>query len=366
MREISRTLDWSSTLAQVKEAVKGDPFWEPYLATSKNDYRLSFHLAIFVEPYLQYILDGKKTVESRFSVHRIPPFGHVQRNDVLLLKRSGGPITGLCQAGEVWYYELDPRSWKHIRQEFTQMLCAQDPEFWTAREHATFATLISLKNVRLIDPIKYLKQDRRGWVVLTERHSQLQLPLGPKPIIIGFSGGLGSGKSTISAALSEATGWRRLSFGDYVRQEARRRNLGDSRGVLQEIGAALVAEPDEFCRNVLNAGGWNHGETLILDGIRHFTVLDSLKRLAGPNEVVLIHIQTKDEVRAKRLKKRGRDDKDILRLLETHSTEKDVHDILLSNAHLIINGVQPISKSLKKILEWLKISQEKRPLSLPI
>jgi len=54
------------------------------------------HLAVFVEPYLQYVLDGKKTVESRFGIHRRPPFGHVSEGDILLLKRSGGPVTGVC------------------------------------------------------------------------------------------------------------------------------------------------------------------------------------------------------------------------------------------------------------------------------
>lgn len=130
------------------------------------------HLAVLVEPYLRYILEGKKTVESRFSERRIAPYGNVQRDDVILLKRSGGPILGLCQVSNRWYYELDPPSWNEIRIEFSKMLCAQDPEFWRQRASAEFATLISLRNVLKIQPIKYSKNDRRGWVVMKPGRKQ--------------------------------------------------------------------------------------------------------------------------------------------------------------------------------------------------
>jgi ASC-1-like (ASCH) protein len=124
------------------------------------------HLAIFVEPYLRYILEGKKTVESRFSERRVAPYESVRRDDVILLKKSGGPIVGLCQATDIWYYELDPQSWRNIRTGFSKMLCAQDPDFWNQRKSAEFATLIRLTNVLKINPFKYVKSDRRGWVVL--------------------------------------------------------------------------------------------------------------------------------------------------------------------------------------------------------
>jgi hypothetical protein len=39
-----------------------------------------------VEPYLGYILEGKKTIESRFSKPLIPPYRRVALGDVVLLK----------------------------------------------------------------------------------------------------------------------------------------------------------------------------------------------------------------------------------------------------------------------------------------
>ena len=79
---------------------------------------------------------------------------------------------GLCQVSNRWYYELDPPSWNEIRIEFSKMLCAQDPEFWRQRASAEFATLISLRNVLKIQPIKYSKNDRRGWVVMKPGRKQ--------------------------------------------------------------------------------------------------------------------------------------------------------------------------------------------------
>jgi hypothetical protein len=169
----------TSLLGDLLAAVQGDPFWESYLAPLVSDVQPAFalHLGIFVEPYLHYILDGLKTVESRFSTRRLAPYHHVEPGDVLLLKQTSGPIVGLCQITHVWFYQLDPQSWQTIRTSFTQALCAQDPEFWAARAHASFATLMRIRQIQTIAPIPFQKRDRRGWVVLRPTTQQLELSL---------------------------------------------------------------------------------------------------------------------------------------------------------------------------------------------
>ena len=170
-------LSWHSNIgSDLASAVQGNPFWEPLAGSiSQNTASFAIHLAIFVEPYLQFVLSGQKTVESRFSVHRCVPYDRVRSGDVILLKRTGGPILGVCQVANAWFYELDPKSWQDIRREFTQALCAQDPTFWKARERASFATLIRLQHVFAITPIRCTKRDRRGWVILQEDPSQPHL-----------------------------------------------------------------------------------------------------------------------------------------------------------------------------------------------
>jgi hypothetical protein len=155
-------------LAQVRMSLVGDGFWEKYLQSHTSEHPLPFaiHLAIFVEPYLRYVLEGRKTVESRFSMRRSAPFERVRRGDILLLKRSGGPLMGITYVADAWFYRLDPQSWNEIRTEYTKALCAQDPSFWHDRKSASFASLMRLEHVRALMPIKYQKSDRRGWVVL--------------------------------------------------------------------------------------------------------------------------------------------------------------------------------------------------------
>ena len=132
----------------------------------QRNFRFGIHLAIFIEPYLQYIIEGKKTVESRFSVNRIAPFKRIFQGDLILLKKSSGPIVGFCLVKDSWFYQLKPSTWNEIRNNFESALCAQDPQFWESRKHASYATLIKLGEFNSFSPIKFRKRDRRGWVVL--------------------------------------------------------------------------------------------------------------------------------------------------------------------------------------------------------
>lgn len=162
-------LNWHRILTEhLLPIIASNEYWTNLISQIISD-ELSpngLHLAVLVEPYLQYILDGKKTVESRFGIRRTTPYGKVFKGDVILLKRSGGPVMGLCQVSEVWSYKLDPDSWQFLRKEFTQSLCAQDPKFWEQRRSASYATLLRISSVLSIEPLPFPKQDRRGWVVL--------------------------------------------------------------------------------------------------------------------------------------------------------------------------------------------------------
>ena len=57
-------------IERVREAVAQNSFWKEYFDDQviQSPPLVSVHLAVLFEPYLQYVLDGKKTIESRFSV----------------------------------------------------------------------------------------------------------------------------------------------------------------------------------------------------------------------------------------------------------------------------------------------------------
>jgi hypothetical protein len=131
-----------------------------------NGKRTQLHLAVFVEPYLRFILDGKKTVESRFSSVRCAPYDKVNTGDLILLKKAGGPVSGICRVDSAWFYEVDRTSLNEIRREFAAQICPADSTFWSARKDKSFATLIRLADVKRLPEFAVSKRDRRGWVTI--------------------------------------------------------------------------------------------------------------------------------------------------------------------------------------------------------
>lgn len=167
--------DWrEDVINDLEDAVRDDSYWSGYLSSLSNKKSASFsiHLGVFIEPFLQYILDGKKTMETRFSIVRCAPYERVEGGDVILLKKSGGEVVGLCQIRSARFYKLEKDSWDEIKT-FARDICAEDPEFWEQRKKASFATLMRIHNVKIITPITVKKRDRRGWVILREASNDL-------------------------------------------------------------------------------------------------------------------------------------------------------------------------------------------------
>ena len=155
-------------IKQLHNAFNQSDFWFSKFEQLTNDPTIRFHLGIFVEPFLQYILDGRKTIESRFSVNQSAPFGKVQAGDILLLKRSGGPIIGLCHIGRVWSYQLTPLLFEKVQKTFASALCLEEgSDFWQRKKKAQYATLMAIDEITCLDSVLYIdKRDRRGWVIL--------------------------------------------------------------------------------------------------------------------------------------------------------------------------------------------------------
>ena len=63
-------------IAAIGQSAKaqGNTFWTRKLTMGTP---VQVHLAVMVEPYLSRVLDGSKTIESRFSRKKIAPWGRV-------------------------------------------------------------------------------------------------------------------------------------------------------------------------------------------------------------------------------------------------------------------------------------------------
>jgi hypothetical protein len=162
--------DTPALLGAVRARLRNRPGWDAALDRVIDPASPErAHLAVMHEPYLSYVLAGRKSVESRFSRHRVAPFGQVGLGDLLLLKSQSGPVTGVARVAHVDSYRLDPVIWASIRNRFSAALCVTDERFWVERREARYATLMRLAAALAVEPLVLEKRDRRPWVVLVPR-----------------------------------------------------------------------------------------------------------------------------------------------------------------------------------------------------
>lgn len=160
--------DWTSDLRRDLFAAMNAaaiPFAPP-----SNTSDIKVHLAVFVQPYLEWILVGNKTIESRFSMRRVAPYEAVCPGDLVVLKLSGGCIVGVCRVAEVELFELNADTHDYIRTRYSVRLCAENAAFWRARAKCRYATLIHLSDVHRVRQFACGKRDRRGWVVVSSAY----------------------------------------------------------------------------------------------------------------------------------------------------------------------------------------------------
>ena len=137
-----------------------------YVDALDPTHPVQLHLAVFVEPFLSWVIDGTKTVEARFSAVRCAPWDVVHENDVVLMKQSSGPVVGSFVVSSVSSYRIAEGDLDDMRGLFGDAIRAEDDEFWVDRNGAKYATLMGIKDHHRINPTPIPKRDRRGWVVI--------------------------------------------------------------------------------------------------------------------------------------------------------------------------------------------------------
>ena len=90
-------------------------------------------------------------------------------------------------------------------------------------------------------------------------------------LAIAVAGISGAGKTTAASAARAVLSCESVSYGAYLRTEARRRDLTPCRSVLRDLGLEMIAAGwDAFTASVLDqAVCWKPGEPLVIEGVRH-------------------------------------------------------------------------------------------------
>lgn len=126
------------------------------------------HLAIFKGGVGDLILTGKKTVESRFSKAKNPPFGMIGSGDLVYIKPSGKDIIGEFRVKKVIFFDgLDLDDLDDLRKRYGEQMSVGS-DYWDRNKNARFGTLIFIGDSSrfITSPVRFPKKDLRGWVVL--------------------------------------------------------------------------------------------------------------------------------------------------------------------------------------------------------
>lgn len=113
---------------------------------------------------LKDILDGKKTIESRWYVHKITPWNNIKRGESIFFKESGCPITAKAVVADVIQYEnLTPVLIEEIIIKYGNLISPSTSlesflSWGKKQEKKKYCILVFLKDIEKIESFNINKQ----------------------------------------------------------------------------------------------------------------------------------------------------------------------------------------------------------------
>lgn len=126
----------------------------------------TIHLGIFSEPYLTYMLEGKKTIESRFSKNKIMPYNQITKDDIVIVKKSSGDVLAYFTIKDILFFDLNTTSIEAIKTKYSKQLCV-DETFWISKKNSNYATLIIIDKLFKLKPFHINKKGMQTWIILS-------------------------------------------------------------------------------------------------------------------------------------------------------------------------------------------------------
>lgn len=129
---------------------------------------MNYHLVILKKSYLDAILAGRKTVESRFYQTNQKWLSQINPGDKLFLKVTSGPVLATATVAKVKTYDnLNTAQIEQIKAKHNKQILG-DELYWRQKSNSSFGLLCRLKDVSPINPRFIRKFDWRTWVVLSK------------------------------------------------------------------------------------------------------------------------------------------------------------------------------------------------------
>lgn len=137
---------------------------QPRSAIVDGHFVGGLHLAVMTGPFLDMIISGRKTVESRFHRQRRTPLFTAKPGDVVVFRQSGRPASVAAILGDTYYLDIAESGIDQIRATWAPRIGCDDDDFWAARVDARWVSLLLLDSVFSIPPQPLHKRDRQAWV----------------------------------------------------------------------------------------------------------------------------------------------------------------------------------------------------------
>lgn len=122
---------------------------------------------------IEAILSGHKTIETRFSLHKIAPFGVISKGDLVYIKPPGEEVIGQFRVKKVFCFDgLTEDDMDDIFVKYGSQIGVgnekENNNYQTAKKQSKYGTLIFIGDSErfITSPIKIKKSDQRGWMVL--------------------------------------------------------------------------------------------------------------------------------------------------------------------------------------------------------
>ena len=115
---------------------------------------------------LKDILEGKKTIESRWYVNKISPWDNIHKDDAVYFKESGNPVTARAKVAKVLQFEkLNTDTIKSILENYGSAISPNtSPEQWFSwaadQTKKRFCILVFLKDIEKVHPFNI---DKTGY-----------------------------------------------------------------------------------------------------------------------------------------------------------------------------------------------------------
>lgn len=127
------------------------------------------HVAILKKKWLEKILSGEKTIESRWYKQKRDPYQNIAQGDMVYLKETGKPITARARVEKVLFFN------KLTEQKIKEIVHRYGKEIGMRQEAASsflgknYCTLIVLKNPQRISPFQINKKgfgNMTAWITV--------------------------------------------------------------------------------------------------------------------------------------------------------------------------------------------------------